>query len=127
MKYLIFAIVIIMSCAAFGQTASVNLTWTAPGDDSTVGTASQYDLRMSTDSTALVNSFTTATKITVPAPKPAGSKETFVVTGLLPNTTYFFALKTADEVPNWSPISNIFKYKTPDTIAPAKVTDLRAE
>jgi hypothetical protein len=35
-----------------------------------------------------------------------GSAETFTVTGLFPDTTYYFALKAADEVPNWSGISN---------------------
>ena len=35
---------------AFAQTRwhSVHLTWTAPGDDSLSGTATQYDLRCST-------------------------------------------------------------------------------
>ena len=36
----------------------------------------------------------------------AGSTETFNVTGLTPGTHYWFALRTADAVPNWSPISN---------------------
>jgi PKD repeat protein len=47
-----------------------------------------------------------------PSPNLAGSAEAFVVTGLSPDTTYYFALKTADEVPNWSPISNSPSGKT---------------
>jgi len=91
---------------------SITLTWTAPGDDGNNGTASQYDIRYSTSEITEEN-WNSATQCTgVPAPKPAGSSETFTVTGLSPNTTYYFALKTADEVPNWSPISNSPSGKT---------------
>src|SRR3989454_200546 len=41
------------------------------------------------------------------APKAAGSAESLTVVGLTPGTRYWFALRTADEVPNWSPISNV--------------------
>jgi len=41
-----------------------------------------------------------------PAPQSAGSTENFTVGGLTPGTAYYFALKTADEVPNWSGLSN---------------------
>src|SRR5262245_22971544 len=49
------------------------------------------------------------------------------VTGLSASTTYYFALKTADEVPNWSALSNNPSGTTsapPDTTAPAAVTSL---
>ena len=39
-----------------------------------------------------------------PTPKAAGQAESFTVTGLSANTTYYFALKVADEVPNWSEV-----------------------
>ncbi|RJS75398.1 PEGA domain-containing protein, partial [Methanophagales archaeon] len=91
---------------------SITLTWTAPGDDGNTGTASQYDIRYSTSEITEEN-WNSATQCTgEPAPKTAGSSETFTVTGLSPNTTYYFALKTADEVPNWSPISNSPSGKT---------------
>ncbi|RKX43917.1 MAG: hypothetical protein DRP27_07600, partial [Thermotogae bacterium] len=78
---------------------SITLTWTAPGDDGNNGTASEYDIRYSTSEITEEN-WNSATQCTgEPAPKPAGSSETFTVTGLSPNTTYYFALKTADEVP----------------------------
>ena len=35
-----------------------------------------------------------------------GTAETFTVQGLTPSTAYTFALKTADEVSNWSTLSN---------------------
>jgi chitodextrinase len=42
-----------------------------------------------------------------PPPKAAGTAESFVVTGLAPGTRYYFAVKTADEKPNWSALSNV--------------------
>ena len=41
-----------------------------------------------------------------PTPHSAGTGETFVVGGLTASTVYYFGLETADEVPNWSAISN---------------------
>jgi hypothetical protein len=41
-----------------------------------------------------------------PDPQPAGETEIFTVGGLTPATLYHFALRVADEVPNWSPLSN---------------------
>ncbi|MEK9138991.1 MAG: fibronectin type III domain-containing protein, partial [Bacteroidota bacterium] len=94
----------VTNLAAANPTHSqLTLTWTAPGDDGNVGTASQYDIRYATSSINESN-FLTATQVQgVPPPKSAGSAESFVVAGLSPSTTYYFALKTADEVPNWSP------------------------
>jgi len=43
----------------------------------------------------------------VPTPGQAGSAELFTIDGLTPETHYFFALKSADEKPNWSDLSNI--------------------
>ena len=106
---------------------SITLTWTAPGDDGDVGTASQYDIRYST-SMITEDSWDTATQCQgEPAPQTAGEPETFVVTDLSPSTTYYFAIKTADEVPNWSSLSNVAQGTTkvpPDTTPPAAVMDL---
>ena len=86
---------------------SITLTWTAPGDDGDVGVASQYDIRYSTSPIDEGNWDTATQVVGEPAPKPAVSAESFVVTDLLPGTTYYFAIKTADEVPNWSDLSNV--------------------
>lgn len=106
---------------------SVSLTWTAPGDDSLSGTAAQYDLRYSTAAITAAN-FASATRFMgTPAPAASGTKQAVIVTGLLPNTTYYFAIKTADEVPNWSGISNVISRTTlaaPDTTRPAQVATL---
>ncbi|UCC40191.1 MAG: fibronectin type III domain-containing protein [Candidatus Aminicenantes bacterium] len=96
--------------AARNPTAtSIDLTWTAPGDDGMQGTASEYDIRYSSSVTIdTEDKWEAATQcIGEPSPSSAGSPEIFTVTGLSPGTTYYFALKTADEVSNWSGLSNI--------------------
>jgi phosphodiesterase/alkaline phosphatase D-like protein len=101
---------------------SVTLAWTTPGDDSLTGTASQFDIRYSTSAITASN-FASATRVTgAPAPAAPGTRQTFVVNGLAPSTTYWFALKTADDIPNWSILSNVVTRATsavPDTLRPA--------
>jgi chitodextrinase len=110
--------------AAFAQSAwnSVQLTWTAPGDDSLSGTAAQYDLRYATSAITAGN-FTSATRVTgMPAPGAPGTSESTTVTGLQPATTYWFAIKTGDDAGNWALISNVVSKTTstaPDVIRPA--------
>ena len=85
---------------------SITLTWTAPGDDGDVGLASQYDIRYST-SPINEGNWDFATQVDgEPPPMLAGCEENFVVTDLSPGMKYF-AIKTADEVPNWSDLSNV--------------------
>jgi len=81
------------------------VSWTAPGDDGTTGTATEYDFRRSTSPISAAN-FGSATRVIVPAPQAAGSHECRLLTGLSACTTYYFALKTRDEWGNWSGISN---------------------
>jgi len=80
------------------------------------------DVRYSTTAITSAN-FASATRWTsVPTPAASGTKQTTTITGLQPNTAYWFAIKTADEVPNWAGISNIITRTTlaaPDTIRPA--------
>ena len=87
--------------------AIVTLTWTAPGDDGTIGAATQYDLRYSTAPISDAN-FASATKmLSMPFPAAAGTKQSVSISGLAINTTYYFAIKSADERGNWSGLSNI--------------------
>jgi parallel beta-helix repeat protein len=91
---------------------SVTLTWTAPGNDGNIGTATTYDIRYVTLSINEDN-WSSATQVDgEPPPKPAGTTEGFTVTGLSSSTTYYFALKTADEVSNWSALSNVLSATT---------------
>jgi len=98
---------------------AVKLTWTAPGDDGRQGRAAEYQVKYATmeikehadwrteAETAI--SFWAATNCTgEPKPAPAGARQTFTVTGLPPGT-HWFALKTYDEQPNQSDLSNVVK------------------
>jgi Fibronectin type III domain len=110
---------------------SVTLTWTAPGDDGSAGTASQYDIRYSTSNISGTDTTTWWNQASQcsgePAPQAAGTTQTFIVTGLQAARTYYFVMKTADEVPNWSRFSNVAVKTTtaaPDTIPPAPIRNL---
>jgi len=128
---------VILSCfllsfgatAAFGQgaTTSVTLNWTAPGDDGSSGTAAEYDIRYSTSPITEQNWDQVSQAEDEPTPQIAGSDETFTISGLIPNTTYYFALKASDEVPNWSALSNVASVTTLDTEAPAAIVDLAGQ
>ena len=97
-----------------GQTAAASLAlrWTAPGDDGKIGTAKQYDIRYSS---SLITESNWASAIQVtgePTPQVAGTQQRFIITGLALGTNYFVAIKTADEKPNWSPLSNVLRKAT---------------
>jgi len=110
---------------AAASANSITLTWTAPGDDGSVGQAAQYDIRYSLSNITEAN-WASATQVSgEPTPSTAGSTENFEVSGLSPSTTYYFAIKAADEVPNWSPLSNVvIKSTTAEETPPAAVANL---
>src|SRR5262249_43028325 len=57
--------------------SSIRLDWTAVGDDGTTGTASSYDMRISSQRILTENDFAAATPLSgEPAPQAAGSPET---------------------------------------------------
>ncbi len=88
-------------------SASVTLSWTAPGDDGNNGTARSYDVRYSI-SPINGGNFNAATHVAgLGAPNPAGTIETAIIGNLQSNTTYYFAIKSADEANNVSNISNV--------------------
>ncbi len=110
--------------------SSVTLTWTAPGDDGQQGTAGAFDLRHRFDEITAGN-WNSATVVSgEPRPETAGTPVTFTVLDLIADTTYFFALKSADEVSNWSALSNVVSASTDlklDTVPPGRVTDLSVD
>lgn len=103
----------ITNLAASGATiSSINLAWTAPGDDGTTGTASGYDIRYSTTAITSGN-WGAATQVSgEPTPLVSGTNQSMTVSGLASATTYYFAMKTADEVPNTSGLSNVASLAT---------------
>jgi chitodextrinase len=87
--------------------SSATLTWSAPGDDGMVGTASVYDLRYSLNEMTEENWNTADVAQMLPAPGVAGAVETFTVERLASETRCYFALKAADDASNWSAMSNV--------------------
>jgi hypothetical protein len=92
------------------SAASIALGWTAPGDDGNTGRAATYELRYSKTAVAsdTVSWWAAATNAgPLPQPQTAGSRESFTVAGLDSGATYYFVIRTADEVPNWAGFSNV--------------------
>ena len=98
-------------------TNSVNLSWTSPGDDGSSGTATAYDARYLTV-TITESNWASATQVVgEPSPSIAGSSESMTVLGLSSDTAYYFAIKTSDEIPNTSIISNVPSATTQSAMA----------
>jgi hypothetical protein len=91
---------------------TIALSWSAPGDDNLTGQATAYDLRYAEEIITSSNWNTADACSGVPTPKLAGELETYIVTGLNSNSTYYFGIKACDEVSNWSPLSNIISQTT---------------
>jgi hypothetical protein len=82
--------------------STILLTWTSPGDDGYAGIAAEYEVRYQ-----LMGGYGEYWPYAhlVPGvfpPKPAGSPESLVVYGLIPERKYIFALASRDEAMNWS-------------------------
>jgi formylglycine-generating enzyme required for sulfatase activity len=108
---------------------SITLKWTAPGDDGMNGQANLYDFYFSQSAlTAGTEVWDAASSLPDPPPVAAGgSYEEFTIENLQNNSTYYIAIKTADEAFNWSRVSECIQVRTPvvtDTIPPAALTDL---
>lgn len=90
----------------FTGTNYASLSWTAPGNDGYVGRAAKYDIRYSISPILGDDDFYSAEPASKsPVPQTAGETETAVILGLNPDTPYYFAIKAADEAPNWSPVA----------------------
>lgn len=107
------AIADLLVSAGSPATSQMTLTWTATGDDGDSGIASKYIIKRSTSAITDDAKFNAATTIfNTLSPKSVNLAETFTVTGLSANTTYYFAIKVQDEVPNTSVISNVSNLAT---------------
>jgi hypothetical protein len=95
-------------------SGSLTLTWTAPGDNGTTGTACTYDLRRSCSPITNENWAAASQLDGEPDPQEAGSAESCDVEGLGLSNTYCFALRTCDTAGNWSDVSNNVEVVTMD-------------
>ncbi len=85
---------------------TITVRWKTPGDDGNVGRASGYDLRFFTAPITPAN-WDRASRVSyAPLPGNPGTIQTCTVNGLVPSTTYYFRIRTCDEVGNWSGLSN---------------------
>lgn len=94
--------------AASNATAnSIDLTWTAQGDDGNQGAATLTDLRFLDTPISEANWAQAFAASGEGTPPRAGTAQWLRVAGLNPATTYFFALKQRDDAGNWSALSNV--------------------
>ncbi len=104
----------------------IDLMWTAPGDDGIDGQAHKYQIKCSKDRIRTIWDFYSADDVPnsdeVPSPNPAGSRESFTVTGLERRETYYFAIKTMDKWDNIGPLSKVAEAMATDKMAPSMVT-----
>jgi hypothetical protein len=113
--------------ASNGTTTGFTVSFKATGDDGSAGTATTYDVRCSTSLLSEANWATASVMGGEPSPKAAGLDESFGVTGSLQaDTTYYVGIKVADEVGNWSGLSNVATMKTADVVLPSAITNLGA-
>ncbi|TMQ73391.1 MAG: fibronectin type III domain-containing protein [Candidatus Eisenbacteria bacterium] len=111
---------------SFVSDRSLVLSWTAPGDDGSVGTATAYDLRWSNLPIDASN-FSAATPVSVqPIPVAGGTPQEYFVSGLSPVSDYYFAIRTRDDAGNWSGVGPASHARTLsiDRQPPASVKDL---
>lgn len=97
----------------------VYLTWTARGDDGDIGNNSEggYIVKYANSPIVTEADFTAATNYpNTWVPSSKGVRENHYVGGLSPNTIYYFAIKTHDEVPYTSTIDT----STPRAVAMVK-------
>ncbi|MCL4834692.1 MAG: S8 family serine peptidase [Caldilineaceae bacterium] len=88
------------------------LNWTASGDDGMEGRATAYDIRYSQAPISEANFELANRVLDIPEPQAAGFQESVMVGGLAPSTTYYFAIKVADNVGNRSELSNVVLART---------------
>jgi len=103
-----------LSAETGSGTGEIDLSWIAPGDDGTTGTAQVYDIRYATiavqspasSTTTFINSNSVSDFINIPDPQSAGTYESVTVSSLTGGVTYYFAIRSSDEQPNVSGLSN---------------------
>ncbi|MFA5859517.1 MAG: lamin tail domain-containing protein, partial [Elusimicrobiota bacterium] len=106
-----------LHCRKGDNRGTVKIKWTAVGDDGTVNTASGYVVRYATymivtsaDIEKANNCYNASVDNTANdifwLPKGSGETESYEIGGLQPGVTYFVAVVTEDEQPNYAVISN---------------------
>ena len=117
-----------LSASSGDKDGEIILAWTAPGDDGTLNnnTNGRYIVKYSANPINTDAKFDGATEFSNSwTPANAGELETHTISGLTPGTLYYFAIKTEDEKPNISGLSNS-PYATARDLVPAPPTGVNA-
>ncbi|MBA7479702.1 hypothetical protein ES707_15138 [subsurface metagenome] len=85
----------------------IDLSWTAPGDDGWVGMATKYIIKYATYNITADNFGSVVDVKERNVTVSGGNPDSETITGLASDILYYVAIKTEDEVPNVSDISNI--------------------
>ena len=86
---------------------SIDLTWTAPGDDGDEGGVDGYELKYSSSEEITEENWDLAMNYTQSwTPLTAGENEHHTITGLEGETRYWFAIKAYDDAENYGDVSN---------------------
>jgi hypothetical protein len=101
---------------------SINLNWTAPGDDGGVGRATSYEMRFHEENLGPIDNELKWNQAILasgePIPSPTGLIDSMTIQGLSFGARYYFCLRTFDETGNQSPLSNSLSIAAGDTSAP---------
>ena len=95
------------------RTNSIEIGWTAPGDDGNIGRATYFEVRYHTSEINTASWELATLAENVPLPDTAGGWHTMNISGLLPGQRYFFSIRSTDEQQNCSVLSNCATGTTP--------------
>lgn len=91
----------------------VNVSWSAPGDEGTSGTAEEYDLRRST-ATITSGNFASATRLYSPSgPSAHGETDTYADPVGHCTGPWYYAVESKDHNCTWSSMSNVGQASVP--------------
>ena len=125
MKTVIMVIVLLL--LPFSLKADMierQFVYTATGDDGSIGQASRVVLRVAMTLDSLENHWSSCTILADEVPPDAGVQDSlFIQFDATTGAAYYFGCKIADEVPNWSELSNVVTATFLDTTAPGPITD----
>jgi hypothetical protein len=105
---------------------NVLLSFTAPGDDRLQGTADRYEVYQGVSPFDESSLNTAALLLESPSPVEAGLSQSIVVSHLVGNTDYYFAVRAVDEANNKGPLSEVARVRTSKQ-RPAELADLSVE
>ncbi len=108
---------------------SIQLNWTAVGDNGNEGFAAEYVIKVHTENITEENWGEIPEIEQTISPQIAGSTESFLITELESVTMYYAAVKVLDEAQNISNLSNVVNDQTteiPDETPPGQISDLAA-